>query len=449
MKKRHFLFILTALLSIAFSSCKKDKNLSENVNVNDIVGTYDGTETTTGKDIPDIGPSSLSVTLTKNSETKVDLEWGYNSFTGKPLILDGINISKSGSIFSLSRSSDFKGKVEGNKLTWTWGDDIHLITFSGTKSLGQVPTLTTTEVTNITATSAITGGNIISNGAGTITARGICWNSYAGIFPTTTDNTITSGYGSGSFTTNLTGLTEHTPYRIRAFATNNAGTGYGDLIAFETPLASADNGIVFNPNVTYGTVIDIEGNVYKTVQIGTQTWMAENLKSTQYRNGDPIPNITDNTTLGVSTGTYCWYNDDAKAYKAYYGALYNWYAVTDNRNIAPAGWHVPSASDWYTLTTFLGGEGVAGGKLKETGLIHWYGPNEGATNETGFSALPGGYREFQYGFYYSATSILGSWWSSTEYSGGAGMWETHYFFSNLTRFNVDKSFGCSVRCVKD
>ena len=150
-----------------------------------------------------------------------------------------------------------------------------------------------------------------------------------------------------------------------------------------------------------GTVTDIDGNTYQTVKIGDQWWMAENLKVTCYRNGDAIPNITDGTTwASLSTGAYCEYNNDINNV-ATYGRLYNWYAVTDSRNIAPAGWHVPSDAEWKQLEMYLGmsqSEADAtgwrgtdeGGKLKEVGTMHWNSPNTGATNESGFTALPGG-----------------------------------------------------------
>jgi uncharacterized protein (TIGR02145 family) len=161
------------------------------------------------------------------------------------------------------------------------------------------------------------------------------------------------------------------------------------------------------------TVTDTDGNVYHTVTIGTQTWMAENLKVTKYRNGDTIPNVTDTTEwYNLSTGAYCDYENTASN-SSVYGKLYNWYALADSRNIAPAGWHVASDAEWTTLTTFLGGE--VGGKLKEKGTAHWLSPNEGATNETGFTALPAGCRGSVGYFYY-----LGSYayfWSSTEYNG--------------------------------
>ena len=151
-------------------------------------------------------------------------------------------------------------------------------------------------------------------------------------------------------------------------------------------------------NQNAATVTDIDGNVYHTVTIGTQTWMVENLKTTRYRNGEAIPNITDNASwAALITCAYCDYNN-IPSNSITYGKLYNWYAVNDSRNIAPMGWHVSTDAEWTTLTTFLGGTSIAGGKLKENGTIHWNSPNVGATNETGFSALPGGYR-LNSGFY--------------------------------------------------
>lgn len=138
------------------------------------------------------------------------------------------------------------------------------------------------------------------------------------------------------------------------------------------------------------TVTDYDGNVYQTVLIGDQCWMMENLKVTHYRNGDPIPHVTDGVTWGnLTSGAYCNYNND-EGNVATYGRLYNWYAVDDSRNIAPAGWHVPSDAEWQTLVDYLGGDAVAGGKMKEAGTTHWASPNTGATNESGFTALPGG-----------------------------------------------------------
>lgn len=208
-----------------------------------------------------------------------------------------------------------------------------------------------------------------------------------------------------------------------------------------------------------GTVTDIDGNVYQTIKIGDQWWMAENLKVTHYRNGDPIPNVTGSVQwAGLTTGAYCEYNNNANNV-ATYGRLYNWYAVNDGRNIAPEGWHVPSDAEWKQLEMYLGMNQVQanatgwrgtneGGKLKEAGTEHWWSPNTGATNESGFTALPGGHRTAD-GIY----DYMGVWayfWTSTEY-GSLVSWYRHlnYQFSKVGRYRYLNEYGSSVRCVKD
>jgi uncharacterized protein (TIGR02145 family) len=203
----------------------------------------------------------------------------------------------------------------------------------------------------------------------------------------------------------------------------------------------------FNNNP--GTVTDQDGNVYRTVSIGTQVWMVENLNTTKYRNGEPIANITDDTVwFDLTSGAFCNYNNDT-ANSTTYGRLYNWYAVNDSRNIAPVGWHVPSEEDWTTLTTYLvGGESEAGGKLKEAGIAHWLSPNTDATNKTGFTALPGGYRNFTgtflgigYGDYY---------WSSVEDDDSDALCRALYCNSSqVDKASFYKTVGISVRCIKD
>jgi uncharacterized protein (TIGR02145 family) len=201
------------------------------------------------------------------------------------------------------------------------------------------------------------------------------------------------------------------------------------------------------------TVTDLDGNVYQTVTIGTQVCMAENLKVTHYRNGDPIPNITsDSDWTSLTTGARCDYDNDADNVPVY-GRLYNWYAVDDSRGIAPEGWHVPTDAEWQILVDYLGGSSVAGGKMKATGTIEegtglWYHPNEGATNESDFSALPGGYRHLDGNFYY-----LGSYayfWSSTEYSSYLAWYRLLSYYNSDVYRNYDlKQLGFSVRCVRD
>jgi len=197
-----------------------------------------------------------------------------------------------------------------------------------------------------------------------------------------------------------------------------------------------------------GTVSDIDGNTYLTIKIGDQWWMTENLKVTHYRNGDPISNVTDDGTWEtLTTGAYCEYNNDI-GNVATYGRLYNWFAVDDSRNIAPEGWHVPSQADWQILIDYLGGNAIAGGKMKEAGTAHWDDPNTGATNESGFTALPGGYRSL--GGPYAHMGLWGFFWSSTEENVNSAYYS--YMGYDNTEVNSiwnDKEIGISIRCIKD
>ena len=211
--------------------------------------------------------------------------------------------------------------------------------------------------------------------------------------------------------------------------------------------------------VDYCLLVDIDGNTYQTIQIGDQCWMAENLKVTHYRNGDPIPNVISNSEwTNLTTGAYSDYNNDIN--KVYtYGRLYNWYAVCDwyvwydDRSIAPEGWHVPSDEEWQTLIDYLGGSSVAGNKMKTMGTVEggtglWYSPNTGATNESGFSALPGGYRSGSGSFY--AIGGGAYFWSSTRSSHGSA-WSRRLYYnrSDIGRVYKRKKHGFSVRCVRD
>jgi len=244
-----------------------------------------------------------------------------------------------------------------------------------TDIIPSLPLLTTNEVGSITFSTAVCGGSITSDGGSSITARGVCWNTSQ--FPTTANNITTNGNGTGVFSSSITGLTGNSKYYVRAYATNSVGTKYGNEQTFTT-----EKGVQ--------TITDIDGNVYHSVTIGTQTWMVENLRTSKYRNGDSIINVTNNTSWSTLTsGAYCDY-DNTPNNSIIYGKLYNWYAINDSRSIAPMGWHVPTDVEWTTLITYLGGESIAGGKLKETGIIHWETPNGDATNTSIFTGLPGG-----------------------------------------------------------
>ena len=310
------------------------------------------------------------------------------------------------------------------------------ISFTTTATL---PTLTTTVASLITQTTSSGGGNISSDGGTPITARGVCWSTSA--IPTTALTTKTSdGTGTGAFASSLTGLIANTTYYVRAYATSSIGTAYGEEYIFKTAT---------------GTVSDIDGNVYYTVTIGTQVWMRENLGTTKYNDGTLIPLVTD-TWTALTTGAYCDYNN-TPSNSITYGRLYNWYVVDNNaatkaasnggKNVCPTNWHVPTDTEWTTLTTYLGGENIAGGKLKETGTTRWNSPNAGATNESGFTALPGGYRS---GGVYSGVGDNGGWWSSTEYS-TTNAWYMYMYndYTDATGWDSKKIYGFSVRCVRN
>ena len=219
------------------------------------------------------------------------------------------------------------------------------------------------------------------------------------------------------------------------------------------------NSILFNTNLEYDSITDWDGNKYKTIKIGNQTWMAENLKVTHFCNGDAILNITNDLDWDtLLIGSYRWYKNDSTSYKGIYGALYNWYAVNDPRKIAPLGWHVPTVSEWAELINYLGGQSSGSNKysgsdkLKEVVSTHWqYRPSwQGiATNETGFTALPGGYTisfgEFDY------LGIYGAWWSNTEEFILNESYCMFIYYANdwIIKSNNPKTCGHSVRCIKD
>lgn len=200
------------------------------------------------------------------------------------------------------------------------------------------------------------------------------------------------------------------------------------------------------------TITDADGNLYTSVTIGTQVWMVENLKTTRFNDGTDIPLITENTQWpNASSPAYCWYDNNISN-KEPFGALYNWHSVNTGK-LCPAGWHVPTQNDWEELIDFLGGDVVAGGKLKTPGTIEggdgiWYQPNVDATNETGFTAVPGGMRSADF----FDINYGGVWWTSTEYSPERAF---YYYINNYNAEIGDsdtggtKNSGFSVRCMKD
>ncbi len=308
------------------------------------------------------------------------------------------------------------------------------------------PTVTTAAVTNISFTTATAGGNVTSDGGATIIQRGVCFSTSQN--PTTANNIVTATGTTGSFTCNLSGLTDNTTYYVRAYAINSQGTSYGSQVSFTTL-------------VNY-VAYDGDGNGYTSVVIGTQEWLVENLKTTKYNDGSDIPNVTDNTAwTELSTPAYCWYNNDYSTYGTVYGALYNWW-VTDatsngGKNVCPVGWHVPTDNDWYILENYVdptindpnatGWRGTdCGTKLKA--VSGWNSGGNG-TDNYGFAALPGGYRNYNYGSFYNVGGS-GNWWSSSQYYAD-NAWDRILFYdgANANRYDNDKENGFSLRCVQD
>lgn len=226
----------------------------------------------------------------------------------------------------------------------------------------------------------------------------------------------------------------------------------GVLLVFASSCEEDDDtnksNTVINSDGKTGTVTDVEGNVYPIVRIWDQWWMAENLKTTRYNDNTAIPLVTDNTAWSnLGTPGYCWYSNDQATYGNTCGALYNWHTVNTGK-LCPTGWHVPSDDEWTELTDYLGGTSVAGGKLKETGTFYWLTPNTDATNETGFTALPGGKRDDDGDF--NLYGLYGYWWSATE-DNEYNAWYRYmsYKSSEVIRSSWDKERGFSVRCVMD
>jgi uncharacterized protein (TIGR02145 family) len=390
-----------------------------------------------------VSPTQINLTFTDNSTNETGFKIERRTDTTNYAVVgtvnqDVLNFSDSG----LTPSTTYTYRVYafnavGNSLTYT--NEVTLTT----SALLALPTLTTTAASSITQTAASSGGNISNDGGAAIIARGVCWSTSAN--PTIALTTKTSdGTGIGAFTSNITGLSANTTYYVRAYAINSQGTAYGNEVSFIT----LQNAIVaLLPNVT----------------IGNQIWSSTNLDVTTYRDGTPIPQVTDPTQwASLTTGAWCYNNNDP-ANGTTYGKLYNWYAAagihdtdpsTPNKILAPQGWHIPSDAEWTSLTTFLGGESVAGGKMKATGTIQagtglWQQPNTDATNASGFTGLPGGFRTND-GTTFFGIGFYGYWWSSSE-SSTTGAWYRR-LGSNAgiaSRINNSKNCGFSVRCLRD
>jgi uncharacterized protein (TIGR02145 family) len=304
-----------------------------------------------------------------------------------------------------------------------------------------MPDINTIEVTLITPVSANCSGIVISEGSSWIIEKGICWSEHQN--PKTSDNKIIAELHPKLETYNLRfeGLTKNTSYYVRAYAINDDGTGYGNELTFTT--TNDISGL-------QGTVNDIEGNVYKTIGIGSQIWMAENLKTTIYNDGTAILNVTDQEKWSrldaPPTPAYCWYDNDGTSNKEIYGALYNWYVINTGK-LCPTGWHVPALDEWSILGSYLGGDALAGGKMKVAGTDYWLSPNQGATNQSCFSALPGGKRGVV-GFSNKNNSC--TFWTSSINQTHSSWYKTISIYDAVLMGGSNVfEWGLSIRCIKD
>jgi uncharacterized protein (TIGR02145 family) len=295
-----------------------------------------------------------------------------------------------------------------------------------------LPTVKTYSPLYVASTAATVGCTVESDGGSAIIDCGLYIGNSQN--PETAGTKLQIGSDTGVFLGIVTGLLPNIQYYIKAYAQNAKGESLGDQVIFTTP----------------GTIADYDNNIYETVKISTQTWMAKNLRTTHYLNGDLIgtsnPLILDISNELSPKYQWSYGGDDANA--LIYGKLYTWYAITDTRKVCPVGWHIPADTEWATLESTLGGYTIAGSHLKETGNSHWISYNLDATNVSCFSALPGGYRNQTGGFSYVGN--YGYWWSSTQ-GDVTTAWVRSIFVQSgmVSKVDLIKRYGASVRCIKD
>jgi uncharacterized protein (TIGR02145 family) len=328
-----------------------------------------------------------------------------------------------------------------------------------TKLNPNLAVISSANVDSIYYNSALASASISSEGGSAVTERGFCYSTNAN--PSLANSKIVNGKGLGNYISNIPGLLSNTKYYVKAYATNSFGTSYGSELNFTLYMNSP------GPSLT-----DIEGNIYKTVRIGRQTWMAENLKTTKYNDNTAIPLVTDNVAWSnLTTSAYCWYNNDITN-KTTYGALYNGYTV-NTKKLCPSGWHVPTYTEYYFLGSYLiewspdwhtRQRKPSGGLLKEAGTTHWISPNTGATNSTGFTGLPGGIRYGKVSNLLNSGSFtnlgtLGYWYAIADAVYLEQLPNTTLLYFTLFNDSAWERYagayltigasGATVRCIKD
>ena len=386
----------------------------------------------------DLTTSSVAVSASVNANhvsTTVSFEYGTSVNYGNSIpatqsaVTGSSSVPVSAIITTLEPGTTYHIRVKTeNSIGITYSDGITVTT------LGQTPTAITSPATKLFSNSTYLNGSVNANYLSTTVTFEYGTTVSLGSTISAAQNPIT-GKTPATVRATITGLTDGITYYFRVIAENELGVSYGDILTFVPVEAPA-------------SVTDIEGNVYSVVQIGDQYWMAENLKTTRYNDNTAIPNITDGAAwIALSSPGYCWYNNDA-GYKDTYGALYNFYSVMTGK-LCPTGWHVPGNTEFTTFTNYLGDINLAGGKIKETGTLHWDSPNTGATNETGFTALPAGNRNDDGTF--SGIRLFEIWWTSTPYNElkpwyrSVGNTHSSVFVGN----GSPNHRGFSVRCIKD
>lgn len=300
------------------------------------------------------------------------------------------------------------------------------------QTTGEKPVLSTNPITAKTINSIQCGGNISSAGGDIIVARGVCWGENPE--PLITDNKTDDGYSTGQFTSLVTNLKSNTKYYIRAYATNNVGTTYGDIQSFTLWL-----------NVQDEPIKDMDGNTYHTIKIGDQVWMQENLRVTKFQNGTNLKQLSNQSDWTEKSSFGYYTNVD----NASFGYVYNGYTISGNENICPSGWHVPTESEWNKLIDYLGGSSIAGGKMKESSGQYWIAPNLGADNISGFTALPNGYVGSD-GASHDKLQDASFMVATFDSSGNPKFATIENNSSSISIYGTSaKVSGASIRCIKD
>jgi uncharacterized protein (TIGR02145 family) len=423
---KNILKYIPLFVILSFQGCSKYESVTiPELSTYDVTDITDSSATCGGKIISDKGTPILMKGVCWSEESK-PTTLNFNTQDG-----DG-NDSFTSLLTKLKPSTKYYIRAYAtNKIGTGYGNEVQFTTSTTT------PIIKTEEIFEISYTYAKCKSNLISDGGFPIISKGICWSTSDN--PTINDSKTIESTTIGEFTSILTNLKANTTYYIRSYATNSLGINYGNSLSFTTKTAQI--------------IHDIDGNSYQAIQIGTQFWLDENLKVTHYSNGDSIPFITDNTGWkNAAAGAYCYY-DNTSSNGNMYGALYNWFTVEDVRNLCPTGWHVPNETDWSVLIDFLSGKNISGGKLKITltepeAEPRWDSPNTGATNESGFSGLPSGFRDHNGNFLGKGKYVY--FWYAEAFNPDQSNYKILSYNNSI--FDVahqKKSYGASVRCVKD